>query len=378
MAASSPMISTVWLLGRFWKSVGNPADQSTRSLSRVAVLAGLVTLALLHVGFWLYLDYGPARLRDPEFARRLAAAQQRTAENPQAKLVLVLGSSRVAMGVRPAELYSGTNSTQIRGPLLLNFSLAGSGPIMELMALRRALNAGLKPDAVLMEFWPAFLREDGPYHEDARLDPTRLNQHDGWMVDKYFRPEHKANVAAQWKARKLQPWYAHRKSLMNQLAAPWLPYNQRSEAIWDRIDAWGWLPGRERATPEQAKAALEAAGNYYRPLFDQYEVSSVAKQAFAELIAECRANDIPLSLLYLPESEGFLQLMPPSARLEAEDYLKKLQTEERLPLIDTRGWVADDQLPDGFHLTQPGASELTRKLLPAVEATLPQLRDDTR
>ena len=41
----------------------------------------------------------------------------------------------------------------------------------------------------------------------------------------------------------------------------------------------------------------------------------------------------------------------------------------RLPLIDARGWVPDEDLPDGFHLTQDGAAKFTRKLHAAVAET---------
>ena len=59
-------------------------------------------------------------------------------------------------------------------PLLFNLSLVGSGPVMELMALRRLYADGVRPDAVVFEYWPPFLREDGPYWEMDRIDPRRL------------------------------------------------------------------------------------------------------------------------------------------------------------------------------------------------------------
>jgi hypothetical protein len=343
-----------------------------RRAACLSVLLGFCAYALLHIGFFVHLDKGSVRFRDPEFSRRLQALHKRRAEQPQAKLVLVLGSSRVAMGVRPGTLEKDESL------LLFNMSLAGSGPIMELLAFRRTIAAGLVPDAVLIEYWPAFLRENGPYHEDARLDPARLNSLDSWIVECYFRPEHQANVDKQWRDRKLQPWYSHRKSLMNQIAPAWLPYGQRSEAIWEKIDDWGWLPGREAVTPEQAASAFQSAGTYYRPLFEQYEVSPDADRALRELIQDCRSRDIPLSLLYLPESAGFLAMMPPMAKQLATEHLKQLRQELNLPMIDARGWVRDEHLPDGFHLTQIGAEQLTQKLRLEVKLQFPDLSRSKR
>lgn len=341
------------------------------------MLGLLLALVVLHLGFYWMLEYGSPGWRDPEFGKRFEVLRNRIATQPGAKPVIVLGSSRVAMGLRPDAIYGEPKAGELRGPMLLNMSLAGSGPIMELWVYRRLLAEGIRPAAVLIEYWPAFLREDGSYHEDSRIDPLRLNQADRWMVESYFRPEHQVNVAENRRKRSLQPWLHHRKSLMNRFAAAWLPYSQRSEAIWDKIDHWGWLPGRENASAEEAAQAINAAGGYYKPLFDNYTVSPVADRALRELIGEIRSSNIPLALLYLPESSGFVGFVPKSAQFEADHHLEKLLRAESMNIIDARGWVDDAMLPDGFHLTKPGAAEVTRRLQTAVERLFPQLRSQT-
>ncbi len=343
-----------------------PATFRRRKAVRT-VLWFLAWAAGLNVGLLLVLDYGPPRLRDPEYGRRLDRVRARTADHPGRPLVLAIGSSRTAMGLRPDVL-----ADQTSGPLVLNFALAGSGPVMELMAFRRALADGVRPAAVLVEYWPAFLREDGPYREDARIVTTRLRPVDRPLVREFFRDP--AATEKAMRDQRLNPWYGHRQSLVNQVAPGWLPLSQRSEAMWERIDAWGWLPGREGATPEEHRKGIAATAGYYVPLFAHYEVSEVADRALRQLVAECRDHGIPVALLYLPESAVFRSFMPPAAVRLADEHLRRVVAELKLPLIDGRGWVPDDDLPDGFHMTRSAAAKFTRKLAPAVAETFPELR----
>jgi hypothetical protein len=331
------------------------------------VLWFLAFAGVLNVGLLIALDHGPPRLRDPEYGKRLERVHSRVQENPGRPLVLALGSSRTAMGVRP-DVLTGESS----GPLILNFSLAGSGPVMELMAFRRALADGVKPAAVLVEYWPAFLHEGGPYHEQARLDVARLRPVDRPLVREFFRDPDAAERAMR--QQRLNPWYGHRRSIINQLSPSMLPHSQRSEMMWEHIDGWGWLPGRTGATAEQREKGIAATAGYYIPLFASYEVSPVADRALRQLVAECRGHGIPVALLYLPEGAVFRSLMTPEAVRLSDEHLRRVVAGLNVPLIDARGWVPDEDLPDGFHLTRDGAAKFTRKLHAAVAETFPELR----
>lgn len=339
----------------------------TRRKAVRAVLWFLAFVVVLNVGFLLALDYGPPRLRDPEYGRRLERVRARVAENPVRPLVLTIGSSRTAMGVRPGVL-----AGEASGPLVLNFSLAGSGPVMELMAFRRALADGVRPAAVLVEYWPAFLHEGGAYHEQARLDVARLRPVDRPLVREFFRDPDAAETAMR--EQRLSPWYGHRRSILSQLAPSLLTKSQRSEALWQHIDDWGWLPGRTGATAEQIEKGAASTATYYVPLFATYGVSPVADRALRQLVAECRENGIPVALLYLPEGALFRSFMTPESVRLSDEYLRRVVDELKLPLIDARGWVPDGDLPDGFHLTQDGAAKFTHKLRAAVAETFPGLK----
>jgi hypothetical protein len=324
-----------------------------------ALVALLVTLVAIHVGVSSWLDRSP-QARDPEYGKRLARLRARTAEHPGRPLVLVLGNSRTAMGVRPGVLEPAPGR-----PLVFNFALAGSGPIMELMAFRRAVADGVRPAAVLVEYWPPVMCEHGRYHEAARFDPCRLRGVDADTVREFF-PDPAGTervVRGLW----FNPVSGRRRSLLNQLDPRWLPAADRSDSLW-AIDDWGWLPGRASMSAEEAEAVRGRMASYYGPLFAEFEVSPVADAAVRRLVGECRAIGVPVALVYLPESPAFL---PPAVAVAADGYLARLRAELSLPLIDARDWSAD--LSDGFHLTPAGAAAFTTKLAPALDAAFPEL-----
>src|SRR5262249_5963048 len=131
-----------------------PAPRSVRRRSARAVVGWFAAvLLLLHVGAVLATDVAWPELRDPEYGRRAKALRERVREHPTRPLVLVVGSSRSAMGVRPGAWEAARPGTA-RDPLLFNMATLGSGPIQELLALRRVYADGFRPAVVLIEYWP--------------------------------------------------------------------------------------------------------------------------------------------------------------------------------------------------------------------------------
>ena len=158
-----------------------PAKPSRRKSARTTVFAFAFVLLASNFGLSYSMDSVFAQIRDPEYGRRLSHWKARAAENPDRPMVLCLGSSRTAMGLRPDI----SNAVADR-PLLFNGAIVGSGPVMQVMALRRWLHDGVRPDAVVLEYWPSFMREDGPYLEELRIDKHRLLKQDIPFVRDYF------------------------------------------------------------------------------------------------------------------------------------------------------------------------------------------------
>ena len=335
----------------------NPTARRTRGLRALAVfVAGLFAF---NFGLAMLLEKGPAHWRDPEYGFRLRALQQKRQQFPDRKLTVVLGSSRTAMGVRP-DVYEASLGDLFGAPLLFNMSLAGAGPILQLMTLERLLTDGIRPDAILLEYWAPLLRGDGPYREDRRIVAPRLRESDESIVVDYFADAEDVRSKMRW-GRAIPAWY-HRRAFLDQLWPESVPRTERTDAAWAPLDGWGWLPGRKTYTAEQVEKGWPQVAGFYAPLFQGFAVAPVADRALRAALARCRDLGIDVSLLALPESGRFRTMMTPESIRAGDDYRRGLQREFGVPLIDGSPWAGDAALPDGYHLTQDGATRFTREL----------------
>ena len=108
------------------------------------------------------LETGAPQVRDPEYGLRLQALRARMAERPAGTPVaIILGSSRVAMGIRPeAMTMCRPDARPGSDGYFFNFwPYRAPGPVMELLTLRRLLGDGVRPASVFVEAWPRFLDE---------------------------------------------------------------------------------------------------------------------------------------------------------------------------------------------------------------------------
>ncbi len=347
-----------------------------RRASRLAVLSFAAAVPLLFAGLTLTLDHAVPKLRDPEYGRRVGRYNARVAENPGRPAVLVLGCSRVAHGVRPDAWEATTPAPKSvpASPLLFNMALVGSGPVMQLMAFRRAVADGLTPDAVLIEYWPPFLRQDGTFGEEARIDTVRLLPADRPLVRDYFR-DPDATFAAMRKAR-VHPWYETRARLLAQMNPKFLPWDKWLDGGWKGLDPWGWLPGLDEdpPRPDLRPGRLAHFEAFYRHQFAGFRVDPLSDRALHALVSEARDRGAKVGVLVMPEASEFRAWYPPAVEAAARDHLAAFCRETGLPLIDARTWMPDAVLPDGFHLSRVGAAAFTRKLGPAVAAAFPDLK----
>jgi hypothetical protein len=340
--------------------------RTTRNGARFAVLFGALVFMLWNVGLIGAMDTFAPTLRDPEYGRRLKRLQARHAERPDAKLLVVLGSSRVAMGVRP-EFCNDSN-----GPVVVNFAHLGSGPTLAALTVRRMLADGVRPDAVLLEYWPPFLRGDGEFMEQHRLDAHRYHDRDREFILTHF--ENPQQYLDAMESVRQFPVLSYRRHLVSQSCPGWLPYYQRLDAPWNKLDRWGWLPGfDENPSAHERMLRHNEARKYYDKLFANYSVTPNQQAAFREVVTELHKNGVKVALLWMPESSEFRAGYPDDVRKAADEFLATVRNEFDLELIDARTWAEDITLADGFHLTQPGASDVSRKLAPALKETFPEL-----
>jgi hypothetical protein len=310
--------------------------------------------------------------RDPEYSRRVRQYKARVAENPGRPVVMVVGSSRTAMGVCPAAWEAARPADPGRpDPLLFNMSLLGSGPLMELMVVHRAAADGLRPGVVLFEYWPPFLYSEGGWFEPTRVTQDRLLDADRDIVQRYFPDP--ARVEQAMRHYRMNPVYESRERLLVQLVPHWLSLSRRMDGGWAGLDSWGWLPGMDvpPGLTDRRAAAMAVCRDIYRPLFADYRISPLAERALREAVATARKQGAAVGFVYLPESSEFRSWYTPGAERAAREHLSAISRDLRVPVINARHWIADGLFVDGFHLSRLGAAEFTRKLGPAVAAEFP-------
>jgi hypothetical protein len=357
------------------RKIAAPLPRARHRSARRVLLGFAAALLGLNVGMVLVMDVLWPEVRDPEYGRRLKHLKARSAEHPDRPLVVVIGSSRSSMGVRPDEWErTRPNAAGRPDPLLFNMSLVGSGPLMELFCLRRLYADGVTPDAVVLEYWPAFLREDGSYWEIDRIDHHRC-----YLSDRPFIREFSKDADGferEMVRCRLNPFTENRHHLLGQVFPSWLPWHHRLDATWAGLDKWGWLPGVDEPNPPEPwmrQQRLEHCEKIYRQQFTGYSIDPVADRGLRESVALARANGARVAFAYLPEASEFRTWVPPAVEEQCRRHLAGLCRELDVPLIDGRLWLADGYLVDGFHLSRVGAAAFTRRFGLAVAATFPDL-----
>ena len=145
----------------------------------------------------------------PEYGFKLACLQRLLAARPGKPLVLILGSSRVALGLRPR---SACRALDDAGPVVFNFALCGAGPVAQLVCLRGLLARGIRPDRVFIECWPPFWDQSfSNPHVCSAIDVQALGWPDLRTVSHFTR--HPEKLYRRWLQARLSPWALGRNVL---------------------------------------------------------------------------------------------------------------------------------------------------------------------
>jgi hypothetical protein len=329
--------------------------QALSARGRRGLAWGLALFALGQLALALAAERGHPELIDPEYGRRFQQLQARRQEAPGRPLLLMLGSSRTAMGFRPdalPPLPAGAGGP----PLAFNYSLVSAGPLTELLCLERLAAGGVRPDAVLIEVWLPHL---GP--EKSFL--TRLDQgvrSDLRLADRYS-PEARPGC---WRCleRRLLPAYFLRSGLQREWLPPQGPAGPEA-VYWSTLDGSGWLPcpWDLRATGAYATFAVKQQADY-GPTVQRFGVTPAGDRALHDMLVLCRRRGIKAALVWMPEASDFRRYYSPDALAGMRAYLAALSDAYQAPCLDMREWAPDEDFADGFHLTPAGAARLTERL----------------
>jgi hypothetical protein len=304
------------------------------------------------------MDRWQPELRDPEYGYKLLRLQDRLQENPGRSLMVLLGSSRAALGFSPEAMSACLPASQ-ETPLIFNFGMTGSGPMIELLVLERLLAAGIEPQWLVIEILPPLLHQEGPWIEPEWLDINRLGSADLPLLmhntdDPWTRGRH-------WVRSRLVPWYSHRFCFLSRYAADWLPSGARQDG-WQTIDDFGWLAYVDKTvTPEKYQKGTEFARKQYGPALEQFHVSERPNRNLRQIFDLCRKHHIRPLLLIMPEGTEFRSFYAPETCHQIDAYLGSLNRDYGVPLIDARCWLPNSCFYDSHHLLPSGAAAFSRR-----------------
>jgi hypothetical protein len=315
------------------------------------VLAGF---AVVQFGIALAVDQLGWQVRDPEFSNLFRDLEQRRAEAPDHPLVLVLGSSRTALGLRPDRLQK---LTLADNPLVYNFGLFGGGPMLEQLVVRRLLDAGIRPDLLVAEVMPMSLSwRDGSPIEERYVEANRYSINELTQLKPYYHEVHW--LFWGWGRGRLLPCYCHQAELRALLGLD-LPVQERPADC--HPSSFGWRSTGPAGTPEETEARIRWYLQHYGPALADPRLAPGPTQAFCDLLLLCRQHQLPVILVIPPEDSHFRSYQPAVEENQVQ-CVAQLAHQFGLTLVDARAWVQDDGFVDGHHLSREGAETYTIRL----------------
>jgi hypothetical protein len=326
-----------------------------RSQARPALVWTLVFFLGGHLILGLYLHRRHPDLCDPEFGFRLRDLKARLAESPGRPLALAVGSSRFAFGLRPASI---TGAAGELDPVLFNFAMLGTGPVGERMVLHRVLGMGIRPKWLFVEVWAPFLPQMGFSNEETIVFRRDLYWSDVPTVARLYH--RRGEAIGRVFAENVAPALHYRIGLLSRIAPALVPPILTSDAEFNdllrsKLDPSGWMPfPADHSDPAGLALHVERARRMTKPLFDEFRVSDISDKALHGLLEECRANDIRVAFVLMPEHSVLRQWYPPM-QSELTTYLRRLSEDYRAPVVDARSWCGDEDIPDCCHLSPRGA-----------------------
>jgi hypothetical protein len=324
----------------------------------------LYVVCQLAVG--LFLAYAHPEVRDPEFGSLSRALHARLAELPGRPLVLVLGSSRCANLFRPPQ--PGPDTSAGPDPLVFNFATLYTGPVRELLMLRRLLAQGVRPDWVVAELWVPFLTQRHGFDEHVYIGEHDLQAVDRAVVGRYFKDP--APAYQQLLLGALAPAFAHRSQLLTAYS-PFLDHpTQYVPGDWTNPalragEGFGWLPvPGGRPSPEVMRAHVSTYARILREeVLADFRISPVADGALHELLETCARHGTRVAFVLLPEHSSVRACYTPAVRGPVNAYLAELSRQCQVPVIDTDGWAGDDDFVDSRHVMPHAAGPYTERFL---------------
>ncbi len=333
----------------------NHDSRNKRQLSvraRTVLACGLLAFLVLQMGYTLVVSGS----LDPEYDIKLAKLRERLAEEPHRPLILILGSSRSAVGIRPEELQP--TLTGDHSPLVFNFGMIAMGPRQQLVLLRRLLALGIHPEGVLIELFPPKLSQ----LEDADIKRRHMQAEE--LAIHQSGPAQAAQLHLMSFSEWLDLHYSSRIRLLRRYAPTWVESETPHQDPWKHLNAWGWWPyanGAKVANADQYRNAVNQMRLGHGKRLTQWKISDVNDRALQEILKTCQRERMSAALYLMPEGSPYRQLYPPAVRVNVANYLTHVCRDYNVALLDATLWSADEDFWDGHHLLCDGATRFSQR-----------------
>lgn len=324
----------------------------TQAARRAIVWSALAFLGVQLGGSWA-LELAPFPVYDRPFKAKFDHLLTLRATAPDRKLVLMLGSSRTLVGLRAGRITQNKGGQEL---LVFNFGLASGGPMTEFLALRRLLNAQMKPDFLFLEILPLFFNQPREHtFEERYLNGGRLTISElAWLSAYHVEPR---RLLFQWCKSRGLPWSSHRTAFWEQFAPALAVRGPDADTAMDEF-GWNHFFVAE-VTPEYRQRFTANAVNQYSHFLGDFHLSATAAQAMDDLLALCRREQIPVALVLMPEASHFRAMYSPTPRAGLDAFIGDLSRRWNVPIVDTRAWLEDAGFWDGHHLIPSAADAFT-------------------
>jgi len=331
---------------------------------------GLLSFVAANVALAVVVERARPEWRDPEFGHRLIRLKQWKVDSPHRPLVLVLGSSRVQQGIDPAAMALPVGPTD---PLVFNFGYRGAGPQVATRNFFRILDAGVRPDFVLVEFCPGSVAGT----QGARIGSSaagvlrkwanRFSVDDvQWLREAGFLDTRQAAVTGallQWAAVNATPWSSHRQVLMPHWLPEWVTETQREWLGREQMDRYGFteLP-LSTTTTALYRSNPDLCRHGFAKTVSLPTMSASATRGYSLLIDRCRAEGIPVAITWVPLAPLLNGWVNPELQRACADFVASLSREPGVAVFLPPEWVVDDDFADGQHLLRASAARYSQWL----------------
>jgi hypothetical protein len=274
---------------------------------------------------------------------------------PGRPLVLALGSSRTKWALRAEQL---NHPSDRAAPLVLNWGANGGGSMLAQTFLRRALEAGIRPDVVFLEVLPLSLsaRRGLPF-EEGMLCPWRLTAAEAAQLRPYYLRPHRFDL--RWLGARALPIGRHHIELREALTVDAPSPGRRQEAV-PRRDSYGWSAAQHWYPADEVQRLTGISLTSFQSALTQPRLAPGASQAVRDTVRLCLEQQIGVVLVIPPEGTVFRHYAPTVSHRHTRA-VYALAQELGVPLIDASKWVDDDGFIDGHHTNFKGADQYTER-----------------